>query len=256
STRSATASPRRDSHLRKELEIAGTVQRMLVPPTRVTVGGLTAHAWYRGAEQCSGDWWTLVPAGDGAMLVVGDVTGHGAPAAIVVGMIKGALDMALLGMGQTMRPYMMMNLLNHVLMDSVDREYFMTAVIARFDPHTGGLSVGNAGHRPPWILSPNGSKATKGNRQPPLGSTRGHRYVDDELKLEPGERLIAFTDGLVEARSPDGREFGERTLRAVCEGAHSGGSEAICAAVQRAVEAHVGADRPFTDDVTFVVFDA
>lgn len=247
----------RDSQMRKELEIAGTVQKMLVPPPVVRVAGLVAHAWYRGADQCSGDWWTLAPAGaNDAVAVVGDVTGHGAPAAIIVGIVRGALAMALLGMGETLKPYMAMNLLNHVLMDSLGGEYFMTALIARFHPASGTLLLANAGHRSPWVLSPQGTRALKGHRSPPLGTSRGQRYQDDEARLEPGELLVAFTDGLVEATAPDGRQLGERALRTICEAAYPEGAQAVVAAVRAAVETHVGQASRLGDDLTLVVIEA
>jgi phosphoserine phosphatase RsbU/P len=247
----------RDSQLRKELEIAGTVQEMLVPSSVVQVAGLVAHGWYRGAEQCSGDWWTLAPAGArDALLVVGDVTGHGAPAAIIVGIVRGALEMARLGMGEELKPYMAMNMLNHILMDSVEGQYFMTAIVARYNPETRGLLLSNAGHRAPWILSSTGTKVVKGHRSPPLGTGRTQRYEDDAVKLAPGDLLVAFTDGLVEAMSPEGTPFGERALRTVCERVWTEGPAALCAEVRRAVEAHVGDLKRVTDDITLVVTQA
>lgn len=247
----------RDSQVRHELEIAGTVQKMLVPKDVVRVAGLEAHAWYRGAEQCSGDWWTLAQAGQrDALLVVGDVTGHGAAAAIIVGIVRGALEMARLGMGEGLQPYMAMNMLNHILMDSLSGEYFMTALVARYQPETRSLAIANAGHRAPWILSPSGTRSIKGHRSAPLGTQRGQRYHDETLRLMPGERLVAFTDGLVEAANGEGRELGERALRTVCEQTFADGPAAMCAAVRQAVEAHTGELSRLTDDVTFVVVEA
>lgn len=244
----------RDSHLRKELEIAGTVQKMLVPRPVVRVSGLAAHGWYRGAEHCSGDWWHFAQIGSrDPLLVVGDVTGHGAPAAIIVGLIRGALEMARLGMGEGLKPFMAMNMLNHILMDSVDGEYLMTAITARFQVDTRTLLLSNAGHRSPWILSSSGTRVLKSHRSAPLGTTRTQRYQDELIRLDPGDLFVAFTDGLVEALSPDNREFGERALRAICEDAFSKGPEAICIAVRRALEAHVGDLHRLLDDVTFVV---
>jgi hypothetical protein len=247
----------RDSYLRKELEIAGTVQKMLVPRQVVRVSGLVAHSWYRGAEQCSGDWWTLAQVGRrDALLLLGDVTGHGAPAAIIVGIVRGALEMARLGMGEGLKPFMVLNMLNHILMDSVDGEYFMTAVALRYQPDTRSLLLSNAGHRMPWVLSAQGTRLLKGHRSAPLGTTRGQRYQDDVVHMAPGDLLVAFTDGLVEARSPDGREFGERALRTVCERVYAEGPEAICLAVRNTVEAHVGELKRLADDVTFVILEA
>jgi phosphoserine phosphatase RsbU/P len=247
----------KDSQLRKELEIAGTVQKMLVPKQVVRVAGLVTHSWYRSAEQCSGDWWTLAQVGSkDALFLLGDVTGHGAPAAIIVGIVRGALEMARLGMGEGLKPFMVMNMLNHILMDSVDGEYFMTAVAMRYQPDTRTLQLANAGHRSPWILSPSGTRPLKGHRSAPLGTSRGQRYQDEQVRLGVGELLVAFTDGLVEARSPDGREFGERALRMVCERTLAEGPDAICAAVRRAVEEHVGDLKRLSDDLTFVVVEA
>jgi sigma-B regulation protein RsbU (phosphoserine phosphatase) len=244
----------RDSQLRKELEIAGTVQKMLVPSDTVSAAGLKAHAWYRGADQCSGDWWSLAKLGQqDAMMVIGDVTGHGAPAAIIAGTAKGALDLARIGMRDALKPFMAMNMVNHILLDSMKGEYFMTCVIARYELEKRQLRVSNAGHRPPWILREGGTQTVSGDRAPPLGSSRSTKYGEEVVQLAVGDIIVLYTDGLPEAESTSGQQFGERALRDICERARAKGPAAICDAVRNAIQAHVGDINRLADDVTLLV---
>lgn len=244
----------RDSQKRKELEIAGTVQKMLVPADDLQVAGLQAHAWFRPADECSGDWWSLSKLGKtDVLLVVGDVTGHGAPAAIVAATAKGALDMARVGMRDALKPFMAMNLLNHILLDSVKGEYFMTGLVVRYQTESRTVRIANAGHRSPWILRDDGIHSVSGNRSPPLGSSRSTKYQDEVVQLLPGDILVAFTDGIPEAESVDGTQFGERAMKALCEKFYSEGPRGICDAIRNAVEVHVGTLSRLDDDVTLVV---
>ncbi|MEZ4322203.1 MAG: PP2C family protein-serine/threonine phosphatase [Myxococcota bacterium] len=242
-----------DAQLRQELEIAGTVQKMLVPAKAVELPGLSASAWFRPADQCSGDWWSLAKLGQtDAILMVADVTGHGAPAAIIAGTAKGALDMARVGMRDALKPFMALNMMNFILTESMQGEYFMSGIMARFEAKNGTLRIANAGHRAPWIFRESGTQVVVGDRSPPLGTSRSSKYTETVVDFAKGDMFVAFTDGLPEAEDANGHQFGERALREVCEKAYPGGPQAVCDAVREAALAHTGDLNRLGDDVTVV----
>lgn len=248
----------KNAHHEKELELAGTVQQMLIPQKMELHPKCEVAAWFRPAEQCSGDWWTLAPLGKrDAILCLGDVTGHGVPAALVTAIMKGAVDMGRLGMRDGLKPFMLMNMLNHVLLDNVDGDFLMTSVIARYEVQTGTMRIANAGHRSPWIIRANGTfDVIQGDRSPPVGTRRAQRYEEVSTTFEPGDTLIVFTDGIPEAESRDSREFGEKAFRAAVERHASEGPQAIVDSVRQAVLAHVEDPARLDDDVTFIAMRA
>ncbi len=248
----------RAAHHEKELELAGTVQRMLVPDDRNIHPALEVASWYRPASQCSGDWWTLDKLGrTDALLCLGDVTGHGVPAALVTAIMKGAVDLARLGMRDGLKPYMLMNMVNHVLLDNVDGDYLMTGIFVRYEVDAGRLRVANAGHRPAWLFRADGSRETlSGDGSPPLGTRRAQRYEEVVVPFRPGDTLVLYTDGIPEAEDAQGRELGERPFREWVDAASAEGPDAVIEAVKKRLLRHVGEATRLNDDVTLVAVRA
>jgi serine phosphatase RsbU (regulator of sigma subunit) len=245
-----------DSSARKELELAGIVQTMLVPPPNgVRVSALRTWAWFESAAQCSGDWWSADPLGEGDVFVhLGDVSGHGMPAALVAGMAKGACEMARLGMRGTLLPKQLLTMLNRVLADAVRGEYLMTFVAARFHFDKNVLSIANAGHRAVWHWRKGKLRIITGNGDPPLGARPVHRFDEQYIELVPGDLVFLFTDGIPECVDAQDRAFGERALREVVSTCAERGAEAVRDGVREAVTAHRG-DRPAMDDLTLVCLE-
>ncbi|MCB9671875.1 MAG: SpoIIE family protein phosphatase [Alphaproteobacteria bacterium] len=248
----------RAAHHEKELELAGAVQRMIVPRLTELHPAVEVASWFRPAAQASGDWWTLAPLGkQDAMLCVGDVTGHGVPAALVTAILKGAVDMGRLGMRDALKPFMLMNMLNHVLLDNVDGDYLMTGVIARYELADQHLRIANAGHRSPWLFRANGTvEVLAGDRSPPIGTRRAQRYTETTVPFSRGDTLVVYTDGIPEANSRDGRELGDAAFRQALEQAVARGPDPAVAAVRELVLGHVEDESRLDDDVTLVVMRA
>ena len=242
-----------DSGLRKELELAGAVQGMLVSDAQgKAYGHLVAHAWYSPAEQCAGDLFTIDRLGDDdALVFLGDATGHGAPAAIVAAVVKGACDLARLGMRGALQPFQLLRMLNRVLVESVQGEYLMTCIAARYRGATRTLEVANAGHRALWVVRDGKVRTVPGGGEPPLGARSVYRFEGQELKLAPGDIVVLYTDGIPECESPDGVEFGERRMREVIVAHAPDGGEAIITAMRETIAAHLGGLRA-NDDLTMV----
>jgi phosphoserine phosphatase RsbU/P len=243
----------KDSGMRKELELAGAVQGMLMSSANGTrFSDLRAYCWYEPAEQCAGDLFSVDTLGEGdVLMLMGDATGHGAPAALVAAVVKGACDLARLGMRGALKPYQLLRMLNRVLVESVRGEYLMTCVAARYRLADRMLCVANAGHRSVWIIRGGEIRVIPGSGDPPLGARSVFRYEEVEVPLEPGDRVIMFTDGIPECEDPNGAEFGERKLRDVVLQASQQGTAMITTGVREAIDAHM-AGRRALDDLTFV----
>ena len=241
---------------RKELELAGAVQHMLVPPEGgVEVPGARIHSWFQPAAQCGGDWWTAHElANERGLVAVGDVTGHGAPSAIITGAVKGACDLARMGMRGDLRPSQLMRMLNRVIAEAARGEYMMTGIALTFQPEAPQIVLTNAGHQPPWLIQRGEAQVVQGVREPPLGAQVAYPYTEVSLQADKGDLLVLLTDGITEAENEHGHELGERAVRALCERYAPLGAEGVRNKVRDAVLQHCGGRLP-ADDITLVVIE-
>ncbi len=242
---------------RKELELAGAVQQMLVPPPQgIEIPGARVFSWFEPAAHCGGDWWTAHPLTDSSgLLLVGDVTGHGAPSAIITGAVKGACDLARMGMGGSLRPSQLLRMLNRVIAEAAHGEYMMTSVALLVTPSgTPRVLMANAGHQPPWLLRNRELTVVQGQRESPLGAQAAFNYTEMAIHAEPGDLLVLQTDGIAEAESPKGAELTDKNVRALCRAhAHLGG-EGLRDKLREAVHRHLAGTKQ-QDDITLVVVE-
>jgi serine phosphatase RsbU (regulator of sigma subunit) len=239
---------------RKELELAGVVQQMLVPPEgEFSIPGARLSSWYQPAALSGGDWWFAYPLSkEESLLIIGDVTGHGAPSAIITGAVKGASDLARMGMRASLRPAQLLRMLNRVIAEAARGEYMMTSAAVRLKKGGGVVEVANAGHRHPWRIRGGEIEIIQGVREPPLGAEPAFNYTDTTVEVQPGDLLILFTDGIPEAESPDGLEMGDKVLRALCEEYSDKGPIELRDRIRQAVMDHLGGG-PADDDISLVV---
>lgn len=242
---------------RKELELAGAVQQMLVPHHTIRIPGLSLYSWFQPVAHCGGDWWSAQPLTDQEGLVVlGDVTGHGAPSAIITGAVKGACDLARMGMRGALWPSQLLRMLNRVIHESARGEYMMTGVAVRVSAGGTRGAIANAGHRPPLLIRDGQVSVLQSQRDPPLGSTEAHAYGQHEFDVRPGDLIVMYTDGVPETEGVDGAELGEKALRAMAQEAPPANNgrraEALRDRIRERVLAHRG-DRPQKDDICLVV---
>ena len=190
----------------EESQVSAALQRTLLLEQLPQVPGVALAARYlpSAADVVGGDWYDLVLLPDGRVaIVLGDVAGHGVGAAAVTAQLRHALRAFLLsssGPGEALGR--LNDLVAHLLPDEL-----ATAVVAELEPATGRLTVANAGHLPVLLLGADGPVLVDGARGPALGMVPGAAYGAVELRLRGDDRLVLFTDGLVELRGPD---LGER----------------------------------------------
>jgi hypothetical protein len=197
----------------EETQVAAALQRTLLLEQLPQVPGVALAARYlpSAADVVGGDWYDLVllPTGRVA-IVLGDVAGHGLGAAAVTAQLRHALRAFLLsspGPGAALGR--LNDLAAHLLPDEL-----ATAVVAELDPATGRLTVANAGHLPVLLVGADRPVLVDAGRGPALGLLPGAAYGAAELHLSGDDRLVLFTDGLVELRGPRPR----RALRGAGRG--------------------------------------
>jgi hypothetical protein len=197
-----------------ELEAARTVQQVLVPAEIPSVPGFAIHSVYRPAGQVGGDFFQILPLNSGGVLVViGDVSGKGMPAAMTVSLLVGTVRTLA---HYTQSPGEILAAMNHRLL-ARSGGGFTTCLVLRAEVD-GTLTVANAGHFSPYL---NGKELALNNGLP-LGLAADATYSESTFQLPAGEQLTLVSDGVVEARDKTGALYGfERTAALSTQSAES-----------------------------------
>jgi serine phosphatase RsbU (regulator of sigma subunit) len=191
--------------LAAEHRLAAQLQQIILPiPTGpIELPGLRAAVRYVPAEQANrvgGDWYHAAPASDGSVvLAVGDVAGHGIPAAATMARLRHTLA-ALAVTTTTTDPAELLSHLNRLMHTGGDDFATATAVIARYRPDTGELRWAQAGHPAPLLARAGRTEELSRPAGPLLGAVEPAAYATAEVTLHPGDVLLLYTDGLVEDR--------------------------------------------------------
>jgi hypothetical protein len=192
--------------------IAQTLQHALLPDTLPRVPGLRVSGRYQAGTEgvdVGGDWYDLITLGEGRLLlVVGDVSGRGLPAATAMAVLRFAIH-AYAAEGDD--PDVFLPKLSHLLSVGKDR-VLATVLCAVIDVSAREVSVTSAGHLPPLIISSHGSAFVDAPAGLPVGIERDPSYISTVVTVPPGATLLAFTDGLVERRG-ESIEVGLERLR-------------------------------------------
>ncbi len=241
------------ARLQRSLEIAEEIQIGLMPSASPNVPGFTAQGWFRAAEHAAGDFFDFVPSGAGSLTaVVGDVSGHGIGPALVTATAQAGLRAYLRVVNE---PNKVMNLLNQDLCSRMEVGMFLTLVLAQVEPD-GALQLVNAGHPPPLIWRNAERRIDRlDEHELAVGLSDNHDFERiSRTHLGPGDVLLVYSDGLVEARHPDypDRLFGEEGLRAVISdvGYRGGGPDVLVQELADAVLEFSDGSRE--DDMTMV----
>jgi len=197
---------------RARSEIAETLQRGLLPSPLPHISGWTVAAMYRpaGAEnEVGGDFYDAFRVSGGWMLVIGDVTGHGAHAASITAVARYTLRTAAV---LTDDPLLALQTLNRVLLARGDSTLCSLAAMTLGEDPSEPVRLAVAGHPPPLLVDGE-SVSEAAVSDPVLGAFPDSEWSLTRAAIEPGQQLVVVTDGITEAQGPEGR-FGERRLRA------------------------------------------
>ncbi len=207
------------ARIEQELEVAKAIQETLVPTAEpVDKGTLKFAGFYQPAAQTGGDWWTWSQlVGDKVLVVIGDVTGHGVPSAMITAAAKAACDVARHVHNDDVTVTRLLEIMNHAIYESAQRRFVMTCFASIIDTKLRTITYANAGHNFPYLFRHTdgkgefGSLMIRGNR---LGDDRTSKYEAKTTELASGDVLIWYTDGIVECEGETGEEYGEKRFRA------------------------------------------
>lgn len=243
-----------------ELQTAKTVQSTLFPPTTFQGGGIQINGFYTPASECGGDWWSYQQIGNIFYLMIGDATGHGVPAALVTSAIRSAS--AVLEHFPEFPLERTMGLLNKAINATSRGQVNMTFFLAKFDPATGDLAYCNASHEPPFHFLDKDGQVNKGDMQvllespgPRLGESPDSEYTTTNIKLNVGDRLVFYTDGVTELKDPSEKLWGERRfIQALLEGFNANPDMSTAIDILQNKMTEFRKAEPLHDDVTYFLF--
>ncbi len=197
--------------LQREQQEAGRIQRELLPKTSPLIPGLQIESSLVPARVVAGDWYDYIALPDGRWaLVIADVSGKGMAAALVMASVRAMLRAIV---RHSTSPADILTKLNRILIDDLPPERFVTMIVAVYDPRDHSVRFANAGHLAPLWIHPDGAGYLNTDPHFPLGLF-DTVYAESEIKLASDARLVFYTDGVIEAESPAGEEFGgERLLK-------------------------------------------
>ena len=245
----------RGRRLELQLEIARDVQSELLPSGTEAWEAVRLATAYRPAEQVGGDFYDAFRTGDGRIaIVMGDVSGKGVPAALVVGVIHGAARSSAWPESTSDHERESARL-NRLLCGKAAGGRYASMFWCYYEPPTRLLCYVNAGHCPGLLVGEREHGIAIARLDvggPVLGILEEARYEQARCEVRRGDVLVLYSDGLVEATSPGGEEYGEGRLRDCLPAASAGSPEEIRAAILASAGAFLGPATP-RDDVTLVV---
>jgi len=234
--------------LRQELGVAARMQESILPTSFPEDPRFEIHAWMTPAKEVGGDFYDFFKLEDGRIgIVMADVSGKGVPAALFMMVSRTLMKGTAIGENE---PGKCLAEVNQLLVESNEESMFVTVFYASFDPATGVLQYANAGHNLPYVVKGNGEvQPIDCDAGLVLAIMPGFEFPGGSTRLEPGDAVFFYTDGITEAMDEEGVEFGDDELAAVL--AETAGSNAATfnrKAVQ-AVQEHAG-DAAQSDDIT------
>ena len=199
-----------DAYASRELEHAQRIQRALLPSPLPEIEGCEMAAMWKPAAAFGGDCYDMLRFSNTRLgLSIADVAGKGLPAALLMANLQASVR----AFGtEDARPETVTRQVNRALCRHTPLDRFVTFFYATIDTAAGTLACSNAGHNPPILVHADGSVSRPATGGMVLGVLENNIYSQAELPLRGGDRLLLFTDGITEAGSHEGREFGDDRL--------------------------------------------
>ena len=239
--------------LKGELEVAREIQLAMLPTGTCTVGDAEICGVTRPANTVGGDFYDVLPlAGDAdgrVIVTIGDVAGKGSPAALLMALLLAVLRTLA---DERLEACALVSRLNTQICRHTPASRFITLFYGVYTPATGALTYVNAGQNPPLLRRRDGSIERLGSTGVALGMFERSTYEAVDTRVDPGDLLVLYSDGITEAENPNGQPFEEPGLERFIAAHATDSPAAFCPALLRAVETHAR-DSRFTDDLTVLV---
>jgi sigma-B regulation protein RsbU (phosphoserine phosphatase) len=241
--------------LERELRVAQRIQRILVQLSGVEADGWEITSEYRPARSIGGDFFDVFPILDPNRprelgVVIADVSGKGISAALLMAFVRPVMRSA---MDRTADPAASLELMNTILVDERRTGLFVTVLAGVLELDTGRFSYANGGHELPIVVPAGAGDARPLPGGGPLLGMFGRLDVErQQILLEPGDALALYTDGVTDARAPNGERYGEARFLSALAGRVDGPGPAPCRDVIDDVLAFQGDAEP-ADDLALLV---
>ncbi|MBX3206866.1 MAG: SpoIIE family protein phosphatase [Labilithrix sp.] len=237
--------------LKYDLELAAKIQKSFLPREVISVEGLELFAEYRAAYTVGGDFYDVFWVGEDRLAVfIGDISGKGVAAALLMARISSELRVAALA---HVEPVTVLSAMNEAILASDQPELFFTAIYFTFDVKTGEVVLANAGHPSPyWCHSTGPIDAVQAGASSAIGILDDPGFTATSFHLMPGDSLVLYTDGVVEAADAHGGLYGSTRLEACLHTLTSTRPNEIAERILQSVEAHA-IDTAVSDDLTLFI---
>lgn len=234
----------------KELRGASDLQREMMPASAATLGTFQVRAHWRGCSELCGDLYDYCAVGDGGKVAVlcADVMGHGVAPAMLTPLVKSAFRST-----PGHDPLEVVQRLRQLFVWVEPKEYFVALFCAVADPTVGTLTYACAGHPAAYLLGRDGLVELGSLGPPVLGAFEPGEWRSETVKFGPGDGLLLFTDGLIEAGAPAAAFGQERVKNHAARAGHERGD--LLDGILEDLRTHLG-DRPMTDDLTLLLLEA
>ena len=238
--------------VKAEIDAANRIQAALLPQGAPQLAGATVASHYRAATEIGGDYFDFLEQPTGEIgIAFGDVAGHGLTSGIVMSMAKSAL---LVQVDYDSSPRVVLEVLNDIVIRTAPKRMMMTFFFGLLDPRAQTLRFASAGHLDPYVYrAATGKLETLSSWGYPLGvRRRGDTFLEHMVSFDAGDRLVLYSDGLIEAVDDDGEPFGferfEQTIVAAGRQSADDMKKSLLQAVRKFTR-----NRPPEDDQTLVV---
>ena len=240
--------------LEEEMRLARQIQEGLQPSRLPKIEGIEIAMLALPSRHVAGDYTDVIALGNGrVLLAIGDVTGKGMPASLLMSNLQAALRI-LVPMDLALEEAT--SHINRVICENTGFDKFITYFHAIFDPSDRSLTYVNAGHNPPMLMRSDGTMEELDIGGLLLGVMANMPYEYGRVRLYEGDVLAMFTDGVTEAMSPDGEEFEEYRLEALLRESRHLEAEGVLGAVRSAIIEWTGSATALSDDLTMLVVKA
>jgi serine phosphatase RsbU (regulator of sigma subunit) len=234
--------------LEEDMRMAAEIQNGLLPREAPQLPGWDLVGCNRPCRTVGGDYYDFALEGERLLLALGDVSGKGTGAALLMTVLRAAVraHWAEASLSAAVAR------INRTVWQNVPSSKYVTFFLASLDPDTGRLAYVNAGHNPPLLLRAGGAVERLEEGGLVLGMFENVAYADGTVELRPGDRLVVYSDGVTETWSPEGEEFGEERLTELLLRGLPLDAEGLQQSVLREIEEFEKGARA-TDDRTLIV---
>ena len=241
-------------NLESELELAQSVQKMLLPQEIPDIAGLEIAAYSRPAQIVGGDYFDFVEFSSGFRgLAMADVAGHGVSASLHMASIQALLRTLVLSNDS---PSQVMSQIHKLFIHNIRFDTFVTFFIGAFDSSAKSLTYCNAGHQPPLVLRKSGSREKSAVLLKPTGAAIGlvetAGFGEETIDLQEGDLLVLYTDGVTEAMNMRNQQFGRERLETLIAQVENMPVKKVIQKIRLGLE-EFSEGKPLADDTTIMV---